>query len=184
VRSPGGLGLGLSIVKEIVDLHGGSISVRSEPGRGSEFRLRLPRYDRGAILLQQVGEIWRRAARERAEAHFVRMGIRSWDGAVPLTTAQLGDEIREILRTRFRPGESLVADCDSDHSIGLLLKADRGAAEDLLGEIVNTVQEKLQLHSATRVEWESKPRWLHSKDFRHPQEMVDAILRAGCRGEE
>lgn len=42
-RSAGGLGLGLSIVREIVDLHGGSIVARSEGlGKGSEFIIRLP----------------------------------------------------------------------------------------------------------------------------------------------
>ncbi len=42
-RSCGGLGLGLSIVKGIVDLHGGSIEAKSEGlGKGSEFIIRLP----------------------------------------------------------------------------------------------------------------------------------------------
>ncbi len=37
-----GLGLGLFIVKQIVDAHKGSIAVESEPGKGSTFTLRLP----------------------------------------------------------------------------------------------------------------------------------------------
>ncbi len=37
-----GTGLGLSISHEIVRRHGGSIDVSSEPGRGTEFRIRLP----------------------------------------------------------------------------------------------------------------------------------------------
>ena len=38
-----GLGLGLSLVKEYVELHGGRVQVRSEgPRRGSEFIVRLP----------------------------------------------------------------------------------------------------------------------------------------------
>ena len=38
-----GSGIGLALVKELVDLHHGDISVRSETGKGSEFLLRLPR---------------------------------------------------------------------------------------------------------------------------------------------
>ena len=37
-----GFGLGLSIAKKIVDLQGGSISVKSTPGKGSTFKVRLP----------------------------------------------------------------------------------------------------------------------------------------------
>jgi PAS domain S-box-containing protein len=38
-----GTGLGLTVVKGIIEEHGGSISVQSEPGKGTTFRLLLPR---------------------------------------------------------------------------------------------------------------------------------------------
>ena len=42
-KSQGGLGIGLSIAKRLVEMHGGSIAVKSEGhGKGSEFTVRLP----------------------------------------------------------------------------------------------------------------------------------------------
>lgn len=39
-----GAGLGLYIVRRIIDLHGGGIVVHSRPGSGATFIIRLPRY--------------------------------------------------------------------------------------------------------------------------------------------
>jgi two-component system phosphate regulon sensor histidine kinase PhoR len=41
-REQGGTGLGLAIVKHIAQLHGGTVTVTSEPGKGTVFTLRLP----------------------------------------------------------------------------------------------------------------------------------------------
>ncbi len=41
-RGSGQFGLGLSIVKQLVTLHGGGINVESEKGKGTQFLIRLP----------------------------------------------------------------------------------------------------------------------------------------------
>ena len=47
-RDTGGAGIGLSIVKELVQAHGGAVSVESTLGEGSVFRVTLPLSDGAA----------------------------------------------------------------------------------------------------------------------------------------
>jgi signal transduction histidine kinase len=42
----GGTGLGTKIVKDVVDVHGGQITVDSKEGVGTTFHIRLPIRDR------------------------------------------------------------------------------------------------------------------------------------------
>ena len=53
-RSQGGLGIGLCLVKQLVELHDGSVTVRSELGQGSEFVVRLPMMNAALIQLPPV----------------------------------------------------------------------------------------------------------------------------------
>ena len=41
-RASGGTGLGLAVVKHIVEAHGGTVNVESEQGRGSTFSFAIP----------------------------------------------------------------------------------------------------------------------------------------------
>ena len=45
-RSDGGLGIGLTVVKHLVEMHGGRVEAKSDGlGKGSEFRVYLPRIE-------------------------------------------------------------------------------------------------------------------------------------------
>jgi PAS domain S-box-containing protein len=48
-RSEGGLGIGLTLVQKLVEMHGGSVTAASDgPGKGSEFSVRLPALEESA----------------------------------------------------------------------------------------------------------------------------------------
>lgn len=83
-RRSGGVGLGLSIVKALVEAHGGRIGAKSEPGRGSTFWFTLPTAERsadGAIALSVIptdstdsAERYSEAARGETQAQSTKDG--------------------------------------------------------------------------------------------------------------
>jgi PAS domain S-box-containing protein len=96
-RIHGGLGLGLSIVHQLVDLHGGSVSVRSEgEGTGATFTISLPFV--GVVNGPNEGE----SAPPAAVDHIISLdGLPSLQGLKVLVVDDEADTrelIREVLR--------------------------------------------------------------------------------------
>ncbi len=64
-----GIGLGLSISRQLVELHEGKLTVRSAPGQGSSFAFTLPLFaSRASALTHAEGNSHRTDAVERTEA--------------------------------------------------------------------------------------------------------------------
>ena len=55
-RSYGGLGLGLAIVRHLVELHGGTVSADSRPGEGATFSVQLPVISVQAVEIARTPE--------------------------------------------------------------------------------------------------------------------------------
>ena len=75
----GGTGLGLYIVKGIVEAHGGAITVGRAPGGGAEFRFMLPVATPAYLAESSPGH----ATGAAALRHPVRLGL--WHLCVPST---------------------------------------------------------------------------------------------------
>lgn len=56
-REFGGAGLGLSITRQLVELHGGQIWLESEPGKGSAFFFSLPVSDNPTQLISETSQV-------------------------------------------------------------------------------------------------------------------------------
>jgi PAS domain S-box-containing protein len=64
-RTEGGLGIGLTLVQRLVEMHGGNVSAASEgPGKGSEFTVRLPALEESVVLKTSPKVILPRVARQ------------------------------------------------------------------------------------------------------------------------
>ena len=95
-RARGGLGIGLALVRKLVDLHGGSIVARSEgAGQGSQFELRLPLSPgsgrRAQAGLDAVGGACKARARGRRQS---RRGKVPQPVAQPCLEARSADGVR------------------------------------------------------------------------------------------
>ena len=69
-RVYGGTGLGLALVKEFIDVHGGVIDVKSQVGKGTNFYIALPKGNVTEISKEKVKKVIARAETEDEEEKY------------------------------------------------------------------------------------------------------------------
>lgn len=111
----GGIGLGLSICKELVELHGSTLTVRSSPGQGSEFSFTLSEAGGLASATRHAAEPALEALAEAAATAETGTGDyapASARDAYAFKTQELGLELDETLPLGREPIHVLAVDDD------------------------------------------------------------------------
>ncbi|HET7696664.1 MAG TPA: ATP-binding protein [Vicinamibacterales bacterium] len=129
-RVHGGLGLGLSIVKHLVEAHGGTVQAESEgTGRGATFRVRLPLRAAGAAVppssppgtptaANVLAGVRALVVDNEADARDLTRHMLEQRGAAVVTAGSAGAALHRLAHERF---DVLVADIGMPEQDGLAL---------------------------------------------------------------
>lgn len=103
-RRNGGLGIGLTLVKTLVEMHGGTITVYSRgPGTGSEFTVLLP------LASQTLPKVEQGAAPPEPVANLPRLNVLVVDDSEPAAhlLARLLEKLHQKVKVAFSAEEAL-----------------------------------------------------------------------------
>ncbi len=138
-----GVGLGLAISKEIVTLHQGTLSVRSEEGKGSTFTVMLPVLSDEAFFLEKLASEIRRAAGEGEVVSLVVLELFNFEAMRDQIgeegTGSLLDEVVAVVKETVRRPTDIVTSYRQGRVIAILAGADRKGAKVLALRVKETL---------------------------------------------
>lgn len=146
-KRPQGTGLGLLLCKELVELHQGRISVRSEVGHGSAFTFLLPVYSTQFALQESFRELAESA--KSSEAGTVGVITLDVEPLRPLLTesgyASSLHELAELVRQSLHRGD-IILDVEPRWVVILML-ADAPGVVAVVQRLRHALQERLAIAS-------------------------------------
>ncbi len=152
-RKAGGLGLGLSIVKHLVEAHGGAIEARSVVGKGTTFLVRLPVK---AVAVDEDGQAVASGLRSADARRATRFPPVRLDGLRVLVVDDEADARRMLVRLLQEVGATVTAAGSAAEALEALAKF---RPEVLVSDIGMPVEDGYDLIRQVR------HRGLHARDL-------------------